>query len=210
MSLVARLRRHGRGQLIREEGVALVEFAFVLPLLLVLVLGVVDFGKAFNYKNDATHLANQAARYAAVNTSPDPTWANDNVTKSTPNLKINCALKNQAASAELRNGTGSIAAQPSTPSGYCTNGTSGLNVRICFPAAGASHIVGDSVQVTIRAHYNWLSFLRVRNVLPALGSDITSNATMRIEKAPTDPLSGTDLNAYNANATYNATTKTCD
>src|SRR5215212_4022491 len=67
MSLVARLRRHGRGQLVREEGVALIEFALVLPILLLLVLGIIDFGQAFNYKNDETHLANQAARYAAVN-----------------------------------------------------------------------------------------------------------------------------------------------
>ena len=66
MSTATRLLRHGR-ELVRQEGVALIEFALVLPLLLLLVLGVIDFGKAFNYKNDETHLANQAARYAAVN-----------------------------------------------------------------------------------------------------------------------------------------------
>ena len=53
-----------------ESGTALVEFAFVLPLLLVLVLGIADFGRAFNYWIDSTHLANVAARYAAVNKNP--------------------------------------------------------------------------------------------------------------------------------------------
>ena len=50
-----------------ESGTALVEFAFVLPLLLVLILGIADFGRAFHYWIDSTHLANVTARYAAVN-----------------------------------------------------------------------------------------------------------------------------------------------
>ncbi len=60
--------------LIRDEsGVALVEFAFVLPLLLVLLLGIIDFGRAFNHWIDATHLANVGARYATVNKNPGAT-----------------------------------------------------------------------------------------------------------------------------------------
>ena len=42
----------------------------VLPLLLLLLLGMLDFGKAFTMWIDETHLANQAARYAAVNSAP--------------------------------------------------------------------------------------------------------------------------------------------
>ena len=41
----------------REEGTALVEFALVLPVLLLLLLGVLDFGKAYNYWIDTTHLS---------------------------------------------------------------------------------------------------------------------------------------------------------
>ena len=48
------------------------EFALVLPLLLLLVFGMLDFGKAYNYWNDATHLTAEGARYAAVNRKPDP------------------------------------------------------------------------------------------------------------------------------------------
>lgn len=54
----------------REAGVAMVEFALVLPLLMMLVIGILDFGKAFNYWIDETHLANEAARWAAVNNNP--------------------------------------------------------------------------------------------------------------------------------------------
>jgi len=55
-----------------EAGAALVEFVLVLPLLLVLLLGMLDIGKAFNYWIDETHLAHEAARFAAVNKNPGP------------------------------------------------------------------------------------------------------------------------------------------
>jgi Flp pilus assembly protein TadG len=54
-----------------ESGAVLVEFVLVLPLLLVLLFGMLDFGKAFNYWIDETHLANEGARFAAVNKNPD-------------------------------------------------------------------------------------------------------------------------------------------
>jgi len=50
-----------------EQGQTLVEFALILPLLLLLVLGVFEFGSAYNSKNDLNFLANTAARYAEVN-----------------------------------------------------------------------------------------------------------------------------------------------
>jgi hypothetical protein len=55
-----------------EAGAALVEFVLVLPLLLLLLLGMLDLGKAFNYWIDETHLAHEAARFAAVNKNPGP------------------------------------------------------------------------------------------------------------------------------------------
>jgi Flp pilus assembly protein TadG len=61
-----------RSRLIRREesGQAMVEFALVLPLLLILILAVVDFGRAFNFWIEETHLANAGARWAAVNRNP--------------------------------------------------------------------------------------------------------------------------------------------
>jgi Flp pilus assembly protein TadG len=53
-----------------ESGQALVEFALVLPILLLLVVGVAKFGLALNSANDETHLANEVARYASVNEDP--------------------------------------------------------------------------------------------------------------------------------------------
>jgi Flp pilus assembly protein TadG len=59
-----------RGQMAEEHGQALVEFALLLPILLLLVFGIVQFGLALNSANDETHLANEVARYAAVNENP--------------------------------------------------------------------------------------------------------------------------------------------
>jgi Flp pilus assembly protein TadG len=56
-----------------EQGQTLVEFALILPILLVLVIGIFDFGSAFNHKNDLNFLANTAARYAEVNQCLDCT-----------------------------------------------------------------------------------------------------------------------------------------
>ena len=53
-----------------ERGVALVEFALVAPILLVILLGILDFGKAFNYWIDQTQLASAGARWAVVDAAP--------------------------------------------------------------------------------------------------------------------------------------------
>jgi Flp pilus assembly protein TadG len=53
-----------------EPGTAVVEFAVVLPLLLLIVFGILDFGRALNYTNDATHLASEGARWAVVDSNP--------------------------------------------------------------------------------------------------------------------------------------------
>jgi len=53
-----------------DSGEALVEMALVLPILLVLSLGMLDFGRAFHMKNIVDAAAREAVRVAAV-TAPD-------------------------------------------------------------------------------------------------------------------------------------------
>lgn len=66
-------KRHYRASYVSrcQQGAVLVEFALVLPVLLLLLLGMVEFGRAFNYWIDENHLANVAARWAAVNGNPE-------------------------------------------------------------------------------------------------------------------------------------------
>jgi Flp pilus assembly pilin Flp len=97
---------HGNGSArnrIRDErGVALTEFALVLPLLMILLMGMLDLGKAFNYWIDTTHLANLGARWAAVNKWPGQAGG----------TSLQQAVWNAAETGELKNGgSGSIPAQ---------------------------------------------------------------------------------------------------
>ena len=59
------MRRQGRLAILRgAEGAQLLEFALVLPLLLVLVIGAVDFGGAYTLKDKLTNAARDASRIA--------------------------------------------------------------------------------------------------------------------------------------------------
>ena len=50
----------------REDGAAAVEFALLLPLLVLLLFGFIQFGTAFNTRIQATNAAREAARAAVV------------------------------------------------------------------------------------------------------------------------------------------------
>jgi hypothetical protein len=58
------------GFLRREDGVAMTEFALVLPLLVLVIAGMISFGRVFFYWIEANHLANETARWAVVDRNP--------------------------------------------------------------------------------------------------------------------------------------------
>jgi Flp pilus assembly protein TadG len=139
-----------------ESGVALVEFALVLPLLLVILFGMLDFGKAFNYWIDETHLANEAARWAVVNKNPGGGTLQE-------------YIQQQADTPELRNGGTTSVPAP-------------LQICITFPNGSAN--VGDPVHVTASSTYNWLPL--IGNRIGITQTTITGSATMRLEAIPTN------------------------
>lgn len=61
----------GLGKLGAADGAQLLEFAFMLPLLLVLVVGVFDFGRAYNLKQKLTNAAREGARIASNQPTAD-------------------------------------------------------------------------------------------------------------------------------------------
>jgi len=50
-----------------------VEFALLLPLIVLFLFGVSEWGIALNAANDQTHISSEVARYAAVNEDPGGT-----------------------------------------------------------------------------------------------------------------------------------------
>ena len=143
-----------------EEGVALVEFALVLPILALLLFAMIDFGKAFNYWIDETHLANEGARWAVVDRNPG-------------GGSLQQYLVDQATTAELRNGGTASVANPA-------------EVCISFPS-GTSN-VGDPVLVTVSATYNWLPI--IGNRIGVTQTTITGSSHMRLEAVPTNYSAG--------------------
>jgi Flp pilus assembly protein TadG len=143
--------------------VALVEFALVAPLLLVILFAMLDFGRTFNYWIDATHLANEGARWAVVNKNPASSGT------------LQQYIQQQADTDELRNGGSS-----SVPSA--------LQVCISFP--GGSSAVGNPVQVTASVTYNWLPFLSDQALGGLTSTTVSSSSTMRLEAPPTNYAAG--------------------
>jgi Flp pilus assembly pilin Flp len=161
---------HGNGSArnrIRDErGVALTEFALVLPLLMILLMGMLDLGKAFNYWIDTTHLANLGARWAAVNKWPGQAGG----------TSLQQAVWNAAETGELKNGgSGSIPANP-------------RGIEVCVTIddlnGDGNAQVGEAVEVRVSTPYRLLPFLGNELSIP-LPVDIDGTATMRIEQTPT-------------------------
>jgi Flp pilus assembly protein TadG len=146
-----------------ESGVALVEFALVAPLLLVLLFGMLDFGRAFNYWIDTTHLANEGARWTVVNSVPSPSGT------------LQTYLRSRADTDELRNGGSSAVPDP-------------LEVCLTFlnpdGTPGGSRTVGNPVKVTTSVTYNWIPFLSSQALSGLTSTTVSSTSTMRLESVP--------------------------
>jgi TadE-like protein len=143
-----------------ERGVAMVEFALVAPLLFLLLFGMIDFGKAFNYWNVEQQMANQGARLAAVNAGGPWTCPSG----PTP-TKLADYIQCQAVTGELRRGN----------SIWLADGA-----KVCIDAPNGTTEVGDPVRVEVRADYNWLPL--IADHISATQTRITGRATMRLEQ----------------------------
>jgi Flp pilus assembly protein TadG len=123
-----------------EKGQVLIEFALVLPLLLLLLFGIIEFGRAFFQKNMTINAAREGARFAAVQT----TW----------NIgKITAAAKAPITPESLKTGATVVVVPQSKPSTggsvqvTVTTGFKTILPRLILPL-GAS--TGISASATMR------------------------------------------------------------
>ncbi len=70
-SLLSRLRRD-------EGGAGLVEFALVLPALMLVTIGLIDMGRMMWYRTTLEHIVREGTRYAAVRGASNPFPATEN------------------------------------------------------------------------------------------------------------------------------------
>jgi Flp pilus assembly protein TadG len=138
-----------------EGGQALVEFALVLPMVVVLLLGILDFGQAINYKNDLTALANQAARYAEANACQP--CGNGQTIESYVQSK---------ADGSLAKGSDNITE---------------AKIEFCFPS-GSKGQVGEQLRATAKAKYTWLPL--VGGVIGKVAeTTLSASETVRVQVA---------------------------
>jgi len=110
----------------------MIEFAIVLPVLLIVIFGILYFGNYESYSTQMTQLAEVGARAAAVDYSVPTTASFAGSTCSTTNIA--CYIASQA-SGELAAGSSNV--QQVLVKVDCANGTSctatGSNtVRVCL------------------------------------------------------------------------------
>lgn len=110
----SRQRRRAR----RDDGQALVEFALIMPVFLLLVMGVVEFGRAWNSYQVVTDAAREGARTAVLA---------DTFSLATVYAKIDSAM----ARAGLNPATATRTVTPSAP-WPSTRGTE-MRVNIAYP-----------------------------------------------------------------------------
>jgi Flp pilus assembly protein TadG len=150
-TLSYRLRRRARD----ERGQALVEFAVVLPVLILIIMGIVYFGRYMNYSNQMTQLAEEGARWASVDYDP-------------PGTELLQAYITSQVSGELANGSSDV--------------TTPVAVYIYYPTSNPTpyNTVGQSLRVCVVATVKY-PFLGTSG----LSSTIAEYATMRIEAVDT-------------------------
>jgi hypothetical protein len=123
------LRSPRRESVLGERGAAIVEFALVLPFLMLIVVVIFDFGRALNYWVDTTHLASEGARLAAVDRIPEGT-------------SLQAYIRSHADTTELRDGgTDSIEAP----------------LEVCVTPDGDE--VGDPIEVSVSTTYRWIPLI---------------------------------------------------
>jgi hypothetical protein len=110
----------------QERGAVLVEFALILPVLILIILGILYFGRYMDYSNQLTQLAETGARWAAVNNNP-----------GSPST-LQSYIKSQAQS-ELASGSSDVTA---------------ASVYIYYPT-GSSNAVGNALRVCLSSTFKY-------------------------------------------------------
>jgi Flp pilus assembly protein TadG len=168
------------------DGSQLFEFALVLPFLLVLVMGILDFGQVYNLKQKLNNAAREAVRFAAnENSGPN----NLSVSGVSDTSAIRDVVANYLTNAGVTQCT--IAASPTPPftgfvytfsSGSTGCGSFSLVISRAYPiTVGTATAIGTRVSLTYP--YTWSFGSIMGLLLPgstlSLPASISTDAVMQ-------------------------------
>ena len=167
-------RRPGGPAARRDEGAAAVEFALVVPLLLLLVFGIIDFGVLFGQNLALSNAARDAARFGVVRQiDGSPGRSCYQVLKRTRDAAVTIALNpNDVGVTVSRSGATicSIAAGTALPA---TANTAALQK---LPCAGS--VSGTDDQLRVEATYSGRMIIPV---IPGSSFSLSGNGYFKCE-----------------------------
>jgi Flp pilus assembly protein TadG len=137
----------------RESGQAMVEFALILFPLLILVVGVVQFGIGLNYWLDMNRLSNQGARWAVVNSYPGCSRTQPNTVSCGTTTSLQSYIACQRLPGALK-----------------------PTVTISFPSGSTANKIGDPVKVEVSSPFTFRAIMNLGTIT------LKARATMRIEQ----------------------------
>ena len=129
-------------------GQALVEFAMAALVILMLIFGVVEFGRIVLVYNSIADAARIGARYAITNSSPPNAASVTNANVSTIQSNVQTAVKSFLAPATVNINAAGLTITTTFPNKSCTGSTP---TSTC---SGTS--AGNPVQVTVSYPYDLL------------------------------------------------------
>lgn len=170
-------------------GSQLLEFALVLPFLLVMVVGIIDFGQAYNLKQKLNDAAREGARFAVQLSCADCTQTAPVTTQTLENSIVSylttagvdvCGLTGTTAPTA---GPQAYASWTFTSPQQCTGTTGNFVIEIDRGATfvNSNGAVVPSTQVIVNSPYAW-TFNRIIGLLPGtfqVVSTISSSAVMQ-------------------------------
>jgi Flp pilus assembly protein TadG len=155
------------------RGQAIVEFALLVPVLILLVFGIVDLGRAVYAMNAVGNAAREGTRTAIVNQTVS-TIRSQAANQAT-------ALGIDATATGCTVGTPAVPATPTGPSGICVEFWNKTITATCTPSTGALHCYAVT---TVKYTFSAATPVIGRIIGPFA---ITSTSKQQIESECIDP-----------------------
>jgi Flp pilus assembly protein TadG len=158
-----------------REGAQLLELALILPFLVVMVVGVLDFGQVYNLKQKLNNAVREASRFAVGENSGGSLSTSDVVAiRDAVSNYLTSAGVTQCAIAAAPTVSGSVYTFTSSSAGCTGNKFSLVIDRAFIITVGTNKVVGTHVTMTYP--YTWSLSNVITLMLP--GSTLSLPATI--------------------------------
>jgi len=155
----------------KEHGGVAVEFAIILPILVLLVFGIIDFGHAWYMRHLMSDASREGARYGSRFTTD---IAGNRILPKNLSPSITSYVLNRAGENGGSSGWGlrSLLPADASPSVNCSGAA--------FTEANSNNLAGEDLIITVNATKTWFVLGRL---IPGFGSNtnLTVSTTMTCE-----------------------------